>query len=204
MGSVKDSSPGLDDARSRTSHTLNSPYWFSGSVVLDYVPSGDEERSFRPVRVTVTVLGSDPIESVGIELSSESDLFFLFEATYDSTSYDQLRDAQDLTIEFPRFPNALTDIFTAAATRDGEFKLLFTDGEAPQLTVQQGLKFKNVTVFKLQFDRPSDEAVRNRIQGRYNEVRSELEHVKQDLTSVYAMLKIKNPSVLKQVKTPRK
>jgi hypothetical protein len=204
MTSFLDGSPRPGDARSRAGSTVPSPSWFSGDVLLDYISSGDQVPSIVSVRVTISVVGSDPIESVRIELSNESDLFFLFEATYDSESYNDLRGAQDLTVDFADFPPALTDIFTAAAVRDGEFKLQFTDDGEPMLTVQQGLKFKTVNVFSLHFNRPSDETVKNRIQMRYHEVRAQLAGVRENLNNVYAMLKIKNPSVLKQVTTPRK
>jgi hypothetical protein len=154
--------------------------------------------------VAVHVAGTDPVETVWIELLSESDVFCLFEAEYNEQAYEELRAARDLTIEFARFPGALSDIFSAATPREGEFRLRFAGGAEPLLTAQQGLKFKTGTVFLLRFTRPSDDAVKDRIEARDDHVRAQLASVRENLTGVYAMLKIKTPSVLKRLKTPRK
>jgi hypothetical protein len=198
------SPPRPDDFSSTLSLTSSIRRLFTGEVLLERIGTPDNPPAAFPARATVFVTGSNPIETVRIDLSNDSDLFFVFESEYDERTFGDLRANQDLSLEFSEFPGALEGIFASAGSRDGEFTLQFTDGDEPQLAVLQHLKFKTVTVFSLGFRQPSDEAIKDRFQNRYNEVRSELASVRADLTSVYAMLKIKNPSVLKQVKSPRK
>jgi hypothetical protein len=170
---------------------------FTGEVLIERIGSSDEGPAILSVRTTLVVTGSNPIETVHIDLSNDADLFFAFESVYDERIFGDLRANQDLALEFFEFPGALEGSFASAAS------LQLTDGEEPQLTVLQCLKFKTVTVFSLGFRQPSDEAIKDRIQNRYNEVRGALTSVRADLASVYAMLKVKNPSALKQVKPPR-
>jgi hypothetical protein len=61
-----------------------------------------------------------------------------------------------------------------------------------------------IDVFSLTFTAASDEDVRDQIQAKYNALREELAAVRGDLSDIYAMLKIKNPSVLRQVRPARK
>jgi hypothetical protein len=194
----------IDDGVSAFSHAFGLRRVFTGEVLLERVASAPEPPAIFAARATVFVSGSDPIGAVRIDLCNDSDLFFVYECEYDERTFGDLRAAQDLSLEFAEFPGALEAIFASAASRDGEFTLQFTDGDEPQVAVLQHLKFKTVPVFALAFRQPSDDAIKDRIQNRYNEVRSEMAAVRADLASVYAMLKVKNPSVLKQVKSPRK
>jgi hypothetical protein len=193
------SPPATDDDASTLTLAPGSRPAFSVRVVVS-----DSSSAVLPIVATVLVSGSDPLETVRIELSSETDLFFLFDCELTEQAYEDLRSAHELSIEFEKFPKAFSDILSAADSLDGEFKLQWTAGTEPVLTVQQNLRFKTVTIFQLQFSQTSNEALRDRIQARYNEVRTELAAVRGDLLSVYSMLKIKNPSVLKQVSSPRK
>jgi hypothetical protein len=193
-----------DDAASTASLQSASRPSFSRDVLVSQEAGDDHPIVERSMRATVTVVGSKPIESVRIELSTESDLFFLLEAEYNPESYAALQKEQDLTIDFDQFPVALSDIFTSASSREGEFRLRLTGDDEPVLTVIENLKFKTLTVFRLRFARPPDEKVKESIQERYEEVCAQLATVRHDLLNFYGILKIRNPSVLKQVKTSRK
>jgi hypothetical protein len=194
-------SPAKEDDGSTLSLASATRTVFNAEIQIEFVSAQDQPPQVLPIRATVLVEGSSPIETVKIELASDSDLFFLFEAQYDEANYAELKQSQDLTLTLNEFPAALVDIFGAAASRDSEFKLQLVDGSEPVLIVAQELKFKTVIVFSLNLVKPSDETVKEKIQTRFNDVKAELATVQADLASVYAMLKIKNPNVLKQVKT---
>jgi hypothetical protein len=156
--------------------------------------------------IRVRVVNRAETGDVHLELSTDADLFFLYEATFSETAFSELKASQNLTIDFAEFPALLVDCLDQTTDKDAQgFALELAIGENEAvLKIQQKLKFKVIDVFSLTFTAASDEDVRDQIQAKYNALREELAAVREDLSDIYAMLKIKNPSVLRQVRPARK
>jgi hypothetical protein len=175
---------------------------FDDEIPVHISSSSDQADSLIHVRVENKAETGD----VYIQLSKDADVFFLYDATYSEATFQELKAAQNLTIEFPEFPALLADCLGQVADKGvGGFVLELAVGQDEAvLHIQQKLKFKVIDVFSLTFTAASDDAVRDQIQAKYDALREELAIVRGDLTDIYAMLKIKNPSVLKQVRPTRK
>jgi hypothetical protein len=185
-----------------------------GEIVFDEeipleIRSGDgtDESELIVIRFKIIVHEDDGVlQQVRLEITSDSDLFFLYESTFTTQDYAELQARQKLKIDFGEFPHVLRDILAQNSGGKGEFSVVFVQDARSHgiLSFQQNLKLKSVEIFALEFVPASDELVRDQIQYRYNLARSKLKIAKADLDDLYAMLKIKNPSVLKQVRSSRK
>jgi hypothetical protein len=166
-----------------------------------------EESEAILVRIKVIIHAEDGgLRQLRIELTSENDVFFLYESTFTAQDYADLQSKQKLKIDFDRFPQVLVNIIAKNVDSKGEFTLAFLQDARNHgvLIFQQNLQFKSVEIFSLEFVPAQDEFVRDQIQFRYNLARSELKAARAELSDLYSMLKIKNPSVLKQMRTNRK
>lgn len=180
---------------------------FEGDVLLTFSnpeTNNDEQQS---THIRFLVKRTDgTIESTRIELSTDSNLFFFYISEYTSETFNQLKVAQNLDpdLDFESFPEMIRDILiNSEENGDYETTFVFEDEEKGTLKLTQKLKFKKVEIFSLEFIKASDEEITNQVQFRYNQARAELKAAKTELSDLYAMLKIKNPSVLKQMK-PKK
>jgi hypothetical protein len=192
-----------DDRSSTLSLAPGLKQAFSDDVPVELAGCAGEPGQTSAIRISVFSEGA-PVSRVRLELTSEADLFFFFEAEYSDADYAALRAAQDLSIDFAQFAPTLAEILAAARQADSGFALTFAAGPRPSLLIRQALKFKTVAVFELAFARGADALVRERIQARYDGARAEVASVRADLGTICAMLKIKNPSVLKQAGPTRK
>jgi hypothetical protein len=141
--------------------------------------------------------------SLRITLTDDADLFFLYEGEYDADSYVTLKESQGLSLDFEEFCVALAEIIKETSPKSG-YRLRLELGDDPELAVLQQLKIKTVTVVALKIEPASDETVRKWIHSRYQAVKEELGSVLEERQTLFAMLKIKDPSILKQSKTTRK
>jgi hypothetical protein len=202
----KTSRAAADSPKSHSSEDLSveplPEIQFDDEIPIHISSSSDQADSLIRVRVVNKAETGD----VSVELSKDADLFFLYEATYSESTFQELKKAQDLTIEFADFPPLLADCLGQVVDKGvGGFVLDLAMGQGEAvLHIQQKLKFKVIDVFSLTFTAASDDTVRDQIQAKYDALRDELMVVKGDLSDIYAMLKIKNPSVLRQVRTTRK
>lgn len=144
------------------------------------------------------------IENVKLQIFSDRDLYFLYFSDFTSEAFESLKESQSLdeSLDFEHFPSMIHEIIAKVA-EDKEYiaKFEFVNGEEKgKLTLSQKLKFKEVEILNLIFEKAKDEEIANQIQERYDAVRNELKAAKAELNDLYTMLKIKNPNVLKQMR----
>lgn len=144
------------------------------------------------------------IENVKLQIFSDRDLYFLYFSDFTSEVFESLKESQSLdeSLDFEHFPSMIHEIIAKVA-EDKEYiaKFEFVNGEEKgKLTLSQKLKFKEVEILNLIFEKAKDEEIANQIQERYDAVRNELKAAKAELNDLYTMLKIKNPNVLKQMR----
>jgi hypothetical protein len=185
----------MNRSSSRSAAEVSPGLHFDDDVPIYVTDSLGGEPAVTQIHVKVT--SSDQVRA---ELSNELNLFFLYETAYTADDVAGLARSQKLTISLADFPGLLVEIFSGAKDPQNPFELLFVAGTEPLLHVQQRFRFKVVDVFALRFAPASDEDVRARIQERFDGLRAEVAQAKEDLASVSAMLKIKNPSSLRQLR----
>jgi hypothetical protein len=152
----------------------------------------------RLLRVEVTI-GAN----LDITLTDDEDLFFFYKATYNEQAYAELHDSERLSASYEEFPAIFVEILKEVNSSE-DFKIELTLGSDSLLTVSQRLKIKTVKLFSLKFQPAADEVVRNHIHSRYRMAQEELERANENMHELLGLLKIKDISVLKQGKTPRK
>jgi hypothetical protein len=178
---------------SRTLGDVPSDVRFDDDVPIEVT----SEESSEPVvsQIRVKLLSTDEVR---LELSNEADLFFLYEAAYTEDEFAELAEAQGLMASFAEFPDVLAEIFSGAKDPKNPLGLCFVAGAEPLLRIRQHFRFKVLDVFAIKFVSASDEEVHQRIQERFTALKAEVAEAKEDLVNVYSMLKIKNPTTLKQ------
>lgn len=202
---------GVDDGLLDPSLQEGGEIIFDSELLLCFITpneQNEQRQSEVPVRFKIIKReGDEGVEMVRVELSSDSDLFMYYESKFTEAEFEALQEQQDLKISFDKFPDTLTEILSTIGNKSSEFSIEFTtkdDETAGTLKFVQQLKFKNVEIFSLEFTEPKDDFVRNQIQYRFNALQADLKAARSDLSDLCAMLKIKNPSVLKQMKPSRK
>lgn len=143
------------------------------------------------------------IENVRLQMFSDNDLYFLYVSDYASEAFESLKESQSLddTLDFEHFPSMIHEIIGKVAEgKEFMAKFVFDGEEKGKLIFSQKLKFKEVEILNLDFEKAKDEEIQNQIQERYDSVRNELKAARAELNDLYTMLKIKNPNVLKQMR----
>ena len=143
------------------------------------------------------------IENIKLQMYSDNDLYFLFVSDFTEETFNSLKESQSLdeSLDFSHFPSMMHEIISKVAeSKDFLAKFEFNGEEKGKLIFSQKLKFKEVEIFDMEFEKAKDEEIVNQVQIRYEAVKNELKAAKAELNDLYTMLKIKNPNVLKQMR----
>jgi hypothetical protein len=141
-----------------------------------------------------------------LELTTDADLFFLYEVEFTADEYAQVSEEQKLTLTFAELPGALAELARNVQTHsNGIFVNFVKTGDAPaSLVFDQQLRFKKVEVLRFEFTPSPSTFVQELVQFRFDRIKQKAEDSQAELANLCAMLKIKNPSVLKQSQSPGK
>lgn len=169
----------------------------------------DKEEEVKLVRFKIIVIKNkdDELSQVNIEIMCDSDLFLFFESKFTEDVFEKVKQDQALTIKFEEFAGMVIESLTQNVVKPEELEMTFTESESGDkglLEFKQKLKFKSVQIFALEFTPVSNEYLKEQIQYRFNFAKAALKSAKTDLNDLYSMLKIKNPNVLKQMRTTHK
>ena len=179
---------------------------FNREIPLEVRAAESAESKVLIVRFKLIGMGDDHrLEQMRIEMSSDTDVFFFFKASFTATDFAELRKAQQLTISFEEFPGMLIDILTQNVAKEDTFQVVFTQDSETHGTLDfcQILKFKRVDIFSLEFVPASQNEIREQIQYRYDMLKSDLKSARAELSDLCSMLKINNPSTLKLMRRTR-
>ncbi|OHT13379.1 hypothetical protein TRFO_16471 [Tritrichomonas foetus] len=180
---------------------------FNNEVPVAIKSENDEEEDNATILVRIKIIvvngGDDVPQHVRLEMLCDSDLFFLYEAEYAQEDFEILKKTEGLTIKFEEFPQLLVEIIEQYITEPDSYSLLFEQQSEEQSTLrfQQQLKFKLIDILALDLKPASEEFVKDSIQYRYNAAKAEIKAAHTELNDLYALLKIKNPTVLKKMTT---
>jgi hypothetical protein len=179
---------------------------FDREIPLQVQRQGERSAPI-PTHIRV-VVGSKESETepVRVELTTDSDLYLLYEAEFNQDAYAELQSKQGLDVGFSEVAAAVVELVNLVMTEGQGYEVLFDVNEElrGKLVFTQKLKFKSVEIMSIDLNPASDESVKQQIQYRFNSLKSQLKLSKEELTNLYGMLKIKDPSALKPVRSPRK
>ncbi|KAL0207689.1 hypothetical protein P9112_012317 [Eukaryota sp. TZLM1-RC] len=136
-----------------------------------------------------------------IELTSESDLFFLYHHNLDEVSFRALQEQQRLMVELQEFPQViLRQLNQVLKEPHSHLAVMFlaSDGTA-RLDFIQSLEYKYVELLSLTFTAATESVVRQCITFRYNSLKSRLALTNNRLAEINSLIKVKNPSLLLQL-----
>lgn len=160
---------------------------------------------------------NDELESVLFELSDDKCLDFLFQSRYNKEKFEELKEEQSLEIEFDDFPNVIRQVITVINKQDpddkseGRYKVSFKKDEEAQeegseeeeefidcrfLIISQYLEFCPVEIFKLTFEKCSDELVHQISQSRYDEISQKLKAVQTEYKDILKRIQRQAPKLL--------
>lgn len=120
--------------------------------------------------------GSDT-HSVKVELSTESDLFFLYSHTCEHEEFQVMQDQQKLMIDFADYANVLIRMLNNCIKEPHNHLAVFlmqADGRA-RLDFIQNMEYKFVELLSVDFMRVTEDAIRQHISFRYNSMKSRLQ-----------------------------
>lgn len=156
------------------------------------------------IKVKVLILGEPQLpQTVRLELSSEADLFFHYVHSIDDQMFARLQDRQKLMVDFGDYAQEVLIRMIRRCINEPQTTLgvftMYSASEA-RLDFLQNLEYKFVELFTVSFDRSDDVTVQNHITYRYNVIKKMMLHAQSQLQEVTNLVKIKNPSLLLQLK----
>jgi len=165
-----------------------------------------EVGTLEAIRCKILALGEEHHpHHCRIELTSESDLFFLYTHSVDEGNFRQMQEHQKLMIDFPEYVSVVMKMLNHCIKEPQSYLAVFVmqrDGQA-RLDFIQNMEYKFIEMLSCDFVASPEEVVRQQITFRYNSVKSRLALMQGRLEDINALVKVKNPSLLLQLqKTP--
>ncbi|KAG2493973.1 hypothetical protein HYH03_007900 [Edaphochlamys debaryana] len=165
-----------------------------------------EVGALEAIRVKILLQQeSGRTRTIRVELSCESNLFFLYVHDLTEASFKEMQETQRLMIEFPDYPTVLMRMLNQCIREPHVYLAVFImqpTGEA-RLDFIQNMEYKFVELISAKFLAAGEELVRQHVTYRYNVVKARLQLMQARLADVNAMVKVKNPSLLLQLqRTP--
>eukprot|EP00644_Phytophthora_capsici_P006262 jgi/Phyca11/549442/estExt2_Genewise1Plus.C_PHYCAscaffold_320263 len=158
--------------------------------------------TLEAIKVKILILGSDTdIHVVRLELSTESDLFFLYTHTCDSESFHAMQEQQKLMVDFADYANVLIRMLNNCIKEPHNHLAVYlmqADGRA-RLDFIQNMEYKFIELLSVDFMRASEDTIRQHITFRYTSMKSRLQVLQTRLHEVNSIVKTKNPSLLLQL-----
>ncbi|KAF4036761.1 Centriolar protein SAS N-terminal [Phytophthora infestans] len=158
--------------------------------------------TLEAIKVKILILGSDTdIHVVRVELSTESDLFFLYTHTCDLESFQAMQEQQKLMVDFTDYANVLIRMLNNCIKEPHNHLAVYlmqVDGRA-RLDFIQNMEYKFIELLSVDFVRASEVTIRQHITFRYTSMKSRLQVLQTRLHEVNNIVKTKNPSLLLQL-----
>lgn len=133
-------------------------------------------------------------ESIRVELSSESNLFFHFVHDLDADSYAELQESQKLMVEFAEYPTVLLRMLNSCIKEPHTHLAVFNveaEEGGSRLDFICNMEYKFVELLSLNFEESSEDLVRQHVTFRYNAVKSRLAMMQARLADVNAIVRVK-------------
>ncbi|KAG2430775.1 hypothetical protein HYH02_013614 [Chlamydomonas schloesseri] len=179
------------------------PFELRSAVGVDLPTEVGALEAIR-VKILIKSEGGQP-KTIRVELTSESNLFFLYMHDLTEATFKQMQESQRLMIEFPDYPTVLMRMLNQCIREPHIYLAVFImqpTGEG-RLDFIQNMEYKFVELLSVRFMAAGEDLVRAHVSYRYNVVKARLQLMTARLADINAMVKVKNPSLLLQLqRTP--
>ena len=162
-----------------------------------------EVGALEAIRVKILALGDEgAFTGLRVELTSESNLFFHYVHELDIAGFKKLQRGQNPMVDFAEYPSVMvrnldncikqphSHLAVLVMKRDGSARLDFI----------QNMEYKFIELLSIDLKASAEEVVRDQIAYRYNAMKNRMALMQARLADVNALVKIKNPSLLLQLK----
>lgn len=172
----------------------------------DAAPS--EVGQLHALRARVLVQGAEAgtPRQVKIEVTSDTDLFFMYTATVSSDGFKDIAAAQKLAADFVEYPSILSQSFTQAIeSPQSVLAVLIIHKAGPaRLDFIQSIAYlqKFVELLSVDLERADEAAIRESVTFRYNALKSRYAALQAHVQDVQAIVRQKNPTLLAQLQGP--
>ena len=160
------------------------------------------EATFANLKIWETYK-DEKLQFVDISLAFDSDMFSYLKAHYDINSFNQLKESQQLCIEFEQFSSEVVQLIEQSQKRhthipsktdvqvENAVYFLTASETSGSLLFIDILSFKHVEIFNIPFFQANEEESRQQAQEKFTKVKGEL--------SAYTLkLKLLNGEIRKQ------
>ncbi|OHT00903.1 hypothetical protein TRFO_32285 [Tritrichomonas foetus] len=181
---------------------------FNKELNLEFRNFETQESTSRIVNFRILVKIGSSLEQIRFEVMDDADLYYFFEAIFDQELFNEMREKDQLTIDFSEFPLEVINLLQDCQKNDSETQITFVEenDEAKSATMEflQILELKAVEIFKIRFI-PSDPLfVQDQVQYRFDQINKQLAYKKAYLTEFDKQIQSKNPILYKALtKSPR-
>ncbi|KAI8834973.1 hypothetical protein BJ741DRAFT_608786 [Chytriomyces cf. hyalinus JEL632] len=170
----------------------------STSTILfrEEVPLDVKRNGAEAVRIAVNTLVRVDVDAKGgavleVQLTSNSDPFFLFSLTLARDDFDALRETQSLLVGFDAFGGKLVELLEEClACSDTRFvaHLHVGAGSVSKLSIVETNSFKHIVHLSLDFVAGNDTAVKNHLAGLVKGLKHELASTRDSFSATDASL----------------
>ena len=187
-----------------------SRYFNHESQVLVRISSEtrEEYEAILNLKIFVRPTGSHNENNLYIEFTDENDPFFFYNMQCGENDFLNLKNEQNLTIDFFKFPNVFVNLIEKCIQRDtldsNEFAAhlhILVTGDAQFKIVQTNL-YKQLSHLNLTLKAGNDEAIKKYLAIKLKEFKEESLTLKQRLDSKEEILKVEllnNENLLKEI-----
>ncbi|CRG97554.1 conserved Plasmodium protein, unknown function [Plasmodium gallinaceum] len=172
-------------------------------IRIQELENGPQEMgSLEIITVKILVLGDElNAQSVKIELTNETDLFFHFTQTIDEISFATMQNNQKLMINFSEYLQVLIKMFNSCIKEPQSFLAIFTikQNRKARLDFIKNMEYKFIELLVCDFNQSSEENIKESITFRYNLIKSKNTIMYKRLQDISTLIKSKNPSLLMQL-----
>ncbi|OHT05379.1 hypothetical protein TRFO_05966 [Tritrichomonas foetus] len=185
---------------------------FNNELNLEFRNFQTQESISKVVNLRLLVKFGNDLEQVRFEVSDDSDLYYYFESIFDRDQFNQMKEQDQLTIDFEDFPIEVMNLLQDCQNNDSETQVTFVEENDPSdpskiyatMEFLQILELKAVEIFRIRFTPSDPEFVQDQVQYRFDQITQKLAYKKAYLKEFDNQFKTKNPILYRTVaKGPR-
>ncbi|AFZ80624.1 hypothetical protein BEWA_000290 [Theileria equi strain WA] len=146
------------------------------------------------MNLTFRLIGNEHL--IKLELTSETDLFFYFIHRIDSKSFEDIKTAQNLTIDFVNYSETIIKMVNSCIDSSSFSCILYINGDLGVLKFFQNMDYREMELLECAFRREDEFKTAENITYRYNYTKEILGHYKRRLEEFYTLVKRKDPQIV--------
>ncbi|KAM3144883.1 hypothetical protein pb186bvf_002899 [Paramecium bursaria] len=159
----------------------------------------DDKNTVEVIRVRIMILGSPKdITQITLELSSENDLFFYYFHTVDRENFQNVKNQQQLSVEFQNYPDVCIKTFKRCQNEQQQFAPVLTlmSNSRGKVQILQTLEYKELELISFDMIAGDDEIIRQHVTFKYGSIKSKHQIINGKIKDVFELVKMKNPQLL--------